>query len=220
MLEHFIAVIAPHTCAVCGVEGGLLCDWCVFDSIEPVPSRCYRCLRLSIQATTCGACRSKTPLESVWVRTLYDGAARRLLYALKFARAKMAARTIALLLDEAIPYIPEDMVITYIPTATRRVRIRGYDQTKLIAQELARLRGLRCKRLLIRHGQTRQVGATRAIRARQALQNYSAVKTEGTTSVLLVDDILTTGATLESAAKILKNAGIRHVYSAAFAQKQ
>lgn len=114
-----------------------------------------------------------------------------------------------------------DTIITYVPTATSRVRIRGYDQTKLIAEEFARIRGLSCRRLLVRIGQARQVRSTRAQRAAQAAGNYIAVP--GTTldgTVVLIDDIITTGATLGSAAKVLKKVGVKHVLGAVFAQKQ
>lgn len=220
MLEYCIALLAPHICLVCGAEGSLLCEWCAPDGVSPVPSRCYRCFVLTPDAGVCRSCRRQTSLEHVWVRTLYAGAPRELMYALKFSRAKAAAKIIAGLVDETVPYLPTDTVITFVPTATSRIRMRGYDQTKLIAKELARLRGLRCRPLLIRRGQTRQVGASRAQRARQAAQNYSARSTDGVTTVLVVDDILTTGATLESIAQILKDRGIKHVYGAVFAQKQ
>lgn len=220
MFERAISLVAPHVCIVCGREGTLLCKWCAAEFVDRVPERCYRCLALSQDAQVCHVCRRQSPLGNVWVRSLYGGTVRELLYILKFGRARAAATIVASLLDESLPYFPEDTVVTYVPTATRRVRVRGYDQTRCIARELARLRGLRCRRLLIRYGQTRQVGASRAERVRQAADNYGSISTPGIRSVLLVDDILTTGATLEAAAHVLKDSGIKHVYGAVFAQKQ
>lgn len=221
MVDRLIALLAPHVCLSCGREGGLLCVWCRYDAIDRVPQRCYRCYRLSPDNKTCAGCRKATALEYVWVRSHYAGLAHDLVYSLKFSRAKAAAGLIANLLDEALPYLPADTIVTYVPTATNRVRLRGYDQTRLIAKELARLRRLPCRRLLIRLGQTRQVRSSRAQRATHAADSYvctSDVSQVG--AVLLVDDIVTTGATLEFAAKALKQRGIKHVYGAVFAQKQ
>ncbi len=221
MLERFISLLAPHQCMACGCEGGLLCEWCIYDAVEELPERCYRCLGVSADSRVCSKCRKHTVLEHVWVRTQYADFAHDLVYALKFSRAKAAARVIASLLDESLPYLEEGTIITYVPTATSRVRVRGYDQTRLIARELATIRGLKCQRLLIRTGQARQVRSSKSQRAAQAAGSYRPVSgLSADRTVLLIDDIVTTGATLESAAKVLRSAGVKHVYAAAFAQKQ
>lgn len=169
----------------------------------------------------CGKCRPKTGLKHVWVRGVYDGAAKELVYRLKFERAKAAAKTIADLMDESVPFLDPETVVTFVPTAARRIRLRGYDQTKLIARSFAHKRGLRLQPLLIRHGHTRQVGASRTQRLVQAQQNYSLKSDKNLPKhVLLIDDITTTGASLEACVKILRKAGVRHVDAAVFAQKQ
>ncbi len=135
----------------------------------------------------------------------------------------MGAATIARLMNEYVPALPpEKTVMTYIPTATSRVRLRGYDQSQLIAREFARMRGMKLVCLLERHGQARQVGATKKQRLAQAAANYRIKRSVQIPeeTVLLVDDILTTGATLEAAAKLLKQSGVQHINAAVFAQKQ
>lgn len=220
MFEKLIAVLAPHSCIVCSDEGSILCLLCANDTITPVPSRCYRCFAITADSAVCVKCRPNTALRHVWVRTDYANIARELVYRLKFDRAQAAAKEIARMLDEAIPYLPADTIITYIPTASGRVRVRGYDQSKLIAAYLARQRGLPCRSLLIRLGQTRQVRSKRAQRIAQAQYNYQAkAQFVLPKTVLLIDDITTTGASLEAAARILKQSGIKHVNAAVFAQK-
>lgn len=221
MIERVISLLAPHICLVCGDEGTVLCAWCAPDAIEVVPARCYRCLAVSQDSRVCGNCRKKTVLQHVWVGSIYDGAAKRLVRKLKFERSKAAAAVIATMLDETLPYYPAGTVVTYVPTASKRVRLRGYDHAKLIAQQFAKRRDLSCTSLLVRHGHARQVRSSRTVRVEQAAHSYTARRADLSYDlVLLIDDILTTGATIEAAAKILKKAGVRHVNAAVFAQKQ
>lgn len=219
MLEPFIALLAPHCCLICGSEGALVCDFCLPDAFDHVPERCYVCMTLTQDATVCTKCRKG--LKHVWVRTQYDGIAKQLVHHLKFERAKAAASLIASELDEVLPYLPPGTVVTYVPTATKRIRIRGYDQARLIAQQLAKRRGLSCQPLLKRIGQERQVGSGRAARIAQALHEYGALRIATVpSSVLLIDDIVTTGSTIESCAKVLRAAGVQEINAAVFAQKQ
>jgi ComF family protein len=221
MLERIISLLAPHTCLICGSEGSLLCAWCAPDAVQTIPERCYRCRAISQDSQVCASCRKKTPLDHVWVGSVYDGTAKQLIRKLKFEHGKAASHVIAALLDESLPHIPQGTVITYVPTATKRVRLRGYDHAKLIATHFAKRRGLECTPLLTRHGHSRQVRSTKTARAQQAAQSYTAkhAKTPYKT-VLLIDDILTTGATIEAASRILKKSGVKRINAAVFAQKQ
>jgi ComF family protein len=160
-------------------------------------------------------------LRHVWVATQYDGPPKELVYRLKFSRAKQAASVIANYLHETVPDLPAQTIVTFVPTATSRVRQRGYDQAQLIAKSFALRRGLKCTPLLVRYGQSRQVGSDRKHRFDQAAKNYGAIKKIPTgTEVLLIDDILTTGATLEASARLLKQSGAKTINAAIFAQKQ
>lgn len=135
-------------------------------------------------------------------------------------RKQAAAIPIVRLMTEALPFLPPDTVVVHVPTATSRVRRRGYDPAELLARALAKEVGLAHDTLLVRVTQTRQVGAKRKERM---LQMENAFKSSGApsdvTSVLLVDDLTTTGATLEAAAKCLHDAGIKNINAVVFAQK-
>lgn len=220
-LETVIALLAPHVCVGCGAEGEIVCAWCMHDEFERVPSRCYRCKRLTREFRVCPSCRSRSRVRRVWVATPYEGIAEQLIRRYKFARARAAAVPIAHLLDATLPHLPSDTLITFVPTATRRVRQRGYDHAELIAKEFAGLRSLSCKRLVTRTSQARQVGATRHQRQTQ-LRNAFLIVDESACrhkNVLVIDDVVTTGATVEAVAAVLRMAGARHVDVATFAQK-
>lgn len=217
-----MAFLAPHECIGCGSEGSLLCDTCAYDGLEAVPSRCYRCLRLTRDYRVCEKCRPSVRLRHVWVASGYRSYAKQLVRLLKYERAKAAAETIAVQLTETVPYLSPDVLMAHLPTATSRQRQRGYDQAELIARLLAERTDARHTHLLERLGQTRQVGSTRKQRFSQAETMFrlrKGVNVRGA-SILLVDDILTTGASLEAAAGLLKKAGAKEVNAVVFAQKQ
>jgi ComF family protein len=160
-------------------------------------------------------------LKSVFIATEYNGLGKKLIHHLKFERAAAAANPIAQIMMArlSLPVSP-DTVISFVPTATARVRIRGYDQALLIARHLAaEARTDTFVSLLTRLGHQRQVGQTKAVRheqLRHAFQVNDPAKV-ATKRVLLIDDVLTTGSTLESAAQALYEAGAEGVDAAVFA---
>ena len=145
----------------------------------------------------------------------------RLVKLLKFERSKAAHQPIANSIAQVLPYLLPDTIVTHLPTATSRQRERGYDQSQLIAKQVAKQKKARYRPLLARLGQSRQVGATKGRRYEQAANMFRALKPEAIQGahILLIDDILTTGASLEAAAKILKQAGAKQVDAAVFAQR-
>lgn len=217
-VETLISTIAPHRCLVCKREGSLLCQPCASVELISPPSRCYRCHRATPQSQVCTVCRAKSPLKHAWIAAEYDETAKQLIHRLKFERASAAADVVAESIDEGLPVLPADVVVCHIPTANRRIRVRGYDQSMLIAASLAKSRGWKIENLLTRKGSSRQVGSDRKTRLSQLNGAFSADKSSVYAHVLLVDDVLTTGATVESAAKTLKNAGIKTVDVAVFTQ--
>ncbi len=220
-LEQVIGFLAPHQCLGCQREGALLCEWCLSEVETPMPSRCYRCHAATQDSAVCSKCRRSSYLRHVWIAGEYTGPSKQLVHSLKFERAKDAAKTIATLIEGTIPYFDKSVIISHVPAATSRVRIRGYDQSQLIARALSRRLGRRHIALLARHGQSRQVGASRAERLRQLEGAFSPRKDFliKDAHIILVDDVLTTGATLEQAAKALKVAGARQVDAIIFAQR-
>jgi predicted amidophosphoribosyltransferase len=151
---------------------------------------------------------------------------------MKFGRTSAAAESIALAmaarlqLPSPLPLAESSVVrggpllVTWIPTATARVRARGYDQSRQIARSLARQIGCPIAPLLARSGQQRQVGHSRAERLAQLQAAYRPVKPwliDGK-DILLVDDVFTTGATLSAAAEQLHAAGARSVHAYVFAR--
>jgi len=221
IIEKLINVVAPHYCMVCGYEGAVVCAWCLPDFAAPLPERCYVCKVTTKNSAVCKKCRRKSLISHVWVRTQYEGPAKQLIHDFKFGRKLAAAEPIAQLMAESLPFLPASTIVVHIPTATNRVRKRGYDHAEKIARALAGRLGLHHDTLLMRTTQTRQVGAKRIERFAQMQDSFRARHPEKLqeATVLLIDDLTTTGATLEAAAKCLKSAGAKTVNAVVFAQK-
>src|SRR3990167_3067728 len=214
IIEKVFDLIAPYDCLGCGLEGGLLCGWCTSEKISTLPSRCYKCHQLTQDFATCEKCRPKVHISNVWVVSEYSGVAQSLVKKLKYERASISAEIIAQFIFEILPCLPDDIIVVHIPTATSRRRLRGYDQSELIAKSIAKQFGLKHQTLVARMGQSRQVGAKRAKRQTQLNNAFRIAKPQVVkqSKILLIDDVVTTGATLETVADVLKAGGAKKVY--------
>jgi competence protein ComFC len=196
--------------------------------IIPYGERCFGCGKLSPRSQTCSACRSHNSPNFVWVSTDYETTARDLVQRLKFHHQRAAANAIGQVMNSTFLYFnpawlvqKKNYLIISLPTATSRIRQRGFDHTALIATKVSRQLKIENKNLLQRLGQSRQVGAKRYLRRRQLKDMFyvSAPEALKGRNILLIDDVVTTGATLQEAAKTLRRAGARSVDALVFAKK-
>lgn len=222
-VDAVMALIAPHTCISCGVEGSVLCKTCLLTAGEPIEPRCAGCHSLSPNYKTCESCIHWLKAYSVFVSTKYEGLYEQLLRSLKFDLMRQAVDPIAQIMTEVIENknLPVDLLLCPLPTAPSRIRQRGFDHTKLITNQIYKKTGYKSKTLLNRKTNVRQLGSTRAQRIDQMTQEFyisNPENVEGRT-ILLVDDVMTTGASISSASAVLKKAGAKRVYAVVFAQK-
>ena len=141
---------------------------------------------------------------------------------LKYKSVRACSDTLAELLDYAIPTPAKVMgelgrapIIVPLPTIGRHIRERGLDHTKLIAKKLGKRRGWKVESILSRKADTVQVGTNAAERIGQAAKAYELKqKIDPKQPYLLLDDVWTTGASIQAAANLLKQDGAQYIYAA------
>jgi predicted amidophosphoribosyltransferase len=184
-----------------------------------LPSRCAGCGALGASpCATCAASLRPPPLldppeglDGLSALVRYDEVARALVTAVKYRNARSSIDGLAPALAALAPRLvadgsedPDRRVVTWAPTTSRRARHRGFDQAELLARAIARELGLPVHRCLRRLPGAHQTG--RGADERRAGPRFAAAA-RAPPSVLVVDDVCTTGATLSAAAAALRGAG-------------
>jgi predicted amidophosphoribosyltransferase len=154
----------------------------------------------------------------VWAAVAYDGAARELVKALKFHGATAVAHEMAALLIANAPRALLAGSLVPVPLHPARERARGFNQAERLAAAVAARTGLPLSDCLVRAGPaTRQVGRNRSARLRGPPGSIEATGPAPAKAVL-IDDVVTTGATLAACAAALRAAGSGDVVGLAFAR--
>jgi ComF family protein len=236
--EAVQALVFPWSCAICGMEGvtGPFCSQCrgelLENSVSASKSVCPRCaLQVGPYADLrggCGSCRDKSlGFDASFAMGPYEGTLRELCLRLKREQNACLASWLSELLFEArhevFSSLPPDTLVVPVPLHWWRQWQRGYNQADALAEGLAKRLKLPIRRLLKRVVHTRKLTALgRTVRGdivRGVFRVRSRSRLTGRT-VLLVDDILTTGATCGAAARALKQAGAQRVVVSVLARTE
>ncbi len=218
-------LVFPPRCALCGRGGLFLCDECAASLTRALPPRCPRCWRPTAAPEPCLECLDRSsPLEGVRSTFLYRGPVRDLVHALKYQGQAALAEPMARLMEADLRRQAVGAeLLAPVPLSGWRQRTRGYNQSTLLARELARLLDLPlAKDALARSRHTPpQARAATADERRRNVEGAFVCRHSGLAgrSILLVDDVTTTGATLEACAAALKAAGAARVRALTFARE-
>jgi ComF family protein len=160
----------------------------------------------------CPLCRSGARgFDAAYSFAAYDGVLRKLIHLYKYARIKTLARPLANLMARALPLDESFDAIVPVPLHWLRRWKRGFNQSELLARAIARRTGIPMARALRRARATRtQAGLSNHARRRNVTRAFRARPMEGR-RVLLIDDVMTTGATAAACALALKRAGAARV---------
>jgi len=197
------------SCFLCrGAASAVLCAHCEAELPRLRPPRCPRCALASPRGETCGRCLADAPHFDATVAALeYAFPADALVHALKFRGELALAPLLAGLLSERIDG-KVDFVVP-VPLSRERLKERGYNQ----ALEIARHLGTRVEIDLCRRARdtAAQMGLPFEDRRRNVRGAFSCSTNVDGLSIAVVDDVMTTGATLDEMARTLKGAGATRV---------
>ena len=223
MFQRFLDTLFPLKCVGCGIRGTLLCADCRRDLPYLPDGVCQRCASNRGARGVCRGCRQLSPtLSSIRAGFVYEGAARNAVLTLKFRSGRYLAPLMGELLGEVIATRPlEADVIVPVPLTRHRLRSRGFNQATLLAEHVAAtLNATIASEVLSRQERPAQqtlgrherlINLERAITCPQPDQVLGR-------RVLIVDDVVTTGATASACADALAEAGARRISVLAFAR--
>ncbi len=214
-LMSLLDLLMPPACAACGRVGALLCPRCL-NGLQ-VPSRPADRFLAPDAGVVVG-----DALSLAMAAFAYEGPMRRALAALKYTGASRLAPILA---RAAAPPLRELLALTGpatlvpVPLHVERRRARGYNQAELLAKQLSRLTGAPVADVLERaRSTTKQHRLNRTARLANLRGAFRASGAVPLTAIL-VDDIITTTATLEACASVLREAGCQSVYGFALARE-
>jgi len=224
ILESVFNLIFPekYNCFICGEKASFgLCRGCASNLPKIYGKTCKICgKKVSDEEELCINCKSnKIYFDGCAVSCVYKENAEKLIYLLKYQNQKVLAKPMAeLMAGEIFKKGWKVDFVTFIPLHPERLKERGYNQSELLALYIGEFLGLKVSALLRR---VKNTGSQTLLKAGERYENVrEAFKVIGDVkgrSILLVDDILTTGATLNEASRVLKENGASFVYGAVFA---
>lgn len=220
-------LIFPPQCILCKRGGSALCPTCLPALHPPSVARCQHCHTILLANSLCRQCQQHPLLLSgLRAFSIYQEPLRTCIHALKYEGNRRLAEPLGQLLAETYTrYKLQADILLPVPLHPTRLRERGYNQSALLARTCASLLGIayRDDLLMRQRATTPQVGLSLQERLRNvagAFQPALAFTAEALAQrrILIIDDVCTTGATIEACAAPLFAAGARSVWGLVLAR--
>ncbi|MBM3149720.1 MAG: ComF family protein [Chloroflexi bacterium] len=223
--EVVVDLFFPRRCLGCGRLGSFLCDDCTRTLPRLFPPFCQKCGKPGSSGGFCPDCwSSQEGIDGVRSPFRLEGTVRQAVHALKYDNLRAVAPYLARLMRNYLQSnpVPGDILVP-VPLHPRRLRQRGYNQSVLLARELSKLIGLP----VIEDCLCRSKNSLPQVRTTNVEERRNNVidaficrnaKLAGA-GVMLIDDVCTTGATLEACASALKKGGTRTVWGLTLARE-
>jgi len=225
LIELAVESFFPRRCVGCGKVGGFLCPECLGKLPRLLPPLCPNCGRPQASGIVCPDCRRRqTEIDGIRSPFRFDEVIRKAIHQLKYQNLKAISPCLAELLADYLRSnpLPGEALIC-VPLHPRRLRERGYNQSSLLARELSRRIDLPViEDCLIRVKQAQpQVRAVDVEERRRNVVDAFVCCDEKVSGkqIILIDDVCTSGATLESCAAALKNKDATSVWGLTLARE-
>jgi ComF family protein len=218
-----LGLFFPKKCISCKKFGAYLCPNCFARLDFDVALICGVCGRQAVSGLTHPTCRGRYTIDGIFASLVYKGITKELIYQFKFAPylSDLSHELVELFYEGLIQQemfmkiLTNDALFVPIPLHAIRERSRGYNQANILAKKLATKFGVNMQQILSRIQKTStQVGKTQKerrdnIKGVFSLNSQSNLKNK---TIFLIDDVVTSGSTMNEAAGVLKGAGAKAVY--------
>jgi len=225
LIELAVDSFFPRQCVGCGKVGGFLCPECLGKLPRLLPPLCPNCGRSQASGIVCPDCRQRqTEIDGIRSPFKFDEVIRKAIHQLKYRNLKAISPCLAELLADYLRSnsLPGEALVC-VPLHPRRLRERGYNQSSLLAKELGKSIDLPViEDCLIRVKQAQpQVRAVDVEERRRNVADAFVCRDEkvGGKQIILIDDVCTSGATLESCAAALKSKDATSVWGLTLARE-
>jgi len=220
-----VDLLFPQWCVGCGKEGAFICPDCRRSLPRIMPPLCPRCGKPQASGILCPGCVGwQAEIEGIRSPFRFDGVIRQAIHQLKYRNLRALAVTLANLLQDYLVTNPmPGEVLVPVPLHRKRVRERGYNQSSLLAKELGKLTSLPVvDDCLIRQRHTPPQTKTPTVDERRSNVANAFTCRDcrlRDKQVLLIDDVSTSGATLDACAAALRADGATSVWGLVLARE-
>jgi competence protein ComFC len=207
-------LLFPQRCLGCGEEGEILCRSCLNSALRIMPPICPKCGKPQSSGVLCPRCVNwKTDLDGIRSPFRFDGVIREAIHQFKYKNIRTLSAPLANLLKDYyfLNSIPTQALVP-VPLHSKRLKERGYNQAELLAQELGKLLHfpviIDC---LVRDSYILPQAKTSSAEERHKnVKDAFSCRSSKLTGiqVLLIDDVSTSGSTLDACAAALKSSGV------------
>ena len=211
-------LILPKKCVICFAEGSWLCKKCARKILKIKTPFCPECKKITPNGQYCTRCRKKYQLSGIISAAHYDKILKKIIYAYKYDGVRELSKPLSkILIDRLNGNFPRGrIVLVSIPLHFFRQNERGFNQSEIIAEKIASEFDLPYYKFIKRKINTKSQIDFAARQRRKNLSNAFVILPNSAKlkdrTVLLLDDVATTGTTLNEAAKVLKKAGAKNVW--------
>ena len=219
VLESLSDFIFPKSCVLCPNHGEIVCKDCEIELKKSIP-RCIVCSRDNILGKTCPSCLKKDSPKLTISVFAYKRGAKDLIKSFKYEDITSLKSFFAKRLVSIVKTLPDykNYTIVPIPLASSRKRFRGYNQSELLAREVSRTLRLPFYSCLARvESRHPQVSSLSKQERMKNIKGVFISTEKSPEKVLLLDDVITTGATMCEASKVLTKAGAKEIVSCSVA---
>jgi ComF family protein len=234
LIKGLIDLIFPALCVFCGVplvetEKGEICPVCLRKIRFISPPICPKCglpfVSVGGEDHLCGQCLQRQwHYASARALGFYEGPMRAAVHLLKYKGKSFVAKPLAGLLKMGYPFMDFDSYdfLVPVPLHPKRLRERGFNQAVLLTRSIGRERGIPCRVSLLKKIKLTppQIRLTPREREENVKGSFAVVDSAGARGrrILLIDDVMTTGSTVNECARELVKAGAREVDVFTFAR--